>query len=415
MYEKTEVWLKETNITLIASWTVNTYTITLDLNGGSLVDSGSPLSYTIDYGEEYTLPLVNTPIDSPFTGWYYQGTRLTNENGIPYEPYFIDEDISAKAEFFIPIANSNDLENIKNDLTGSYQLVNDIDLSGINWVPINYFEGSLNDHNFAISGMSITKNYESVGLFGEIGSATISNLKITDSFINFTTKISDEYIYIGALIGSIPSNKTVVLKNIVIGESDFNIIYRGKEKVYVGGQIGYIHSQSSPNKTSVTILDSGNVGNTTVNDGYIGGLVGYSNSYSSSSSYSNSHPTYLIIENSYNIGEVSGGINVGGLVGSATDTDIINSINLGVVKGSLNVGGIIGENVNYTTLIINSYYTNEILDEENNPFALTTPGGAYLDANELGAEFFINVLDWDEEVWDLADLDVENGIYPGLK
>ena len=64
------------NITLTAKWTVNQYTITYDLNGGTA--EGNPDSYTIET-ENITLN-APTKVGYTFTGW--SGTGLTGENNM---------------------------------------------------------------------------------------------------------------------------------------------------------------------------------------------------------------------------------------------------------------------------------------------------------------------------------------------
>ena len=63
-------WNYDTDLTLVASWTPNTYTLTFDANGGTGVDS----TQTVTYNSEYTLPTPNKT-GYTFSGWY-NGTTL---------------------------------------------------------------------------------------------------------------------------------------------------------------------------------------------------------------------------------------------------------------------------------------------------------------------------------------------------
>ena len=69
----TGTWNYASNLTLKAKWTISTYTITLDANGGTGVDS----KLTVTYGATYTLP---TPQRTGYTfnGWYDGSTRVYN-------------------------------------------------------------------------------------------------------------------------------------------------------------------------------------------------------------------------------------------------------------------------------------------------------------------------------------------------
>ena len=65
------------NLTITAQWTINQYTITYDLDGGTV--EGNPDSYTV---ETNTFTLNNpTKRGYTFTGW--SGTGLTGENNLP--------------------------------------------------------------------------------------------------------------------------------------------------------------------------------------------------------------------------------------------------------------------------------------------------------------------------------------------
>jgi len=76
---------------------------------------------------------------------------------------------------------------------------------------------------------------------------------------------------------------------------------------------------------------------------------------------------------------------------------ITNCTNSGEVSGQSCVGGICGYGDSATT-ITNSYDFTAEPDEKMND-----------------KSFYTEVLGWDEEVWDLDDLDIENGKYPTLK
>ena len=66
-------WNYTSNLSLTAAWTANTYTITLDANGGSVSSS----SLTVTYAQAYTLP---TPTRTGYTfgGWYLDGSAFTD-------------------------------------------------------------------------------------------------------------------------------------------------------------------------------------------------------------------------------------------------------------------------------------------------------------------------------------------------
>ena len=66
-------WNYTGNLSLTASWTANTYTLTLNANGGSV----SSNTLTVTYGQSYTLP-TPTRTGYTFNGWYLDGSLFTN-------------------------------------------------------------------------------------------------------------------------------------------------------------------------------------------------------------------------------------------------------------------------------------------------------------------------------------------------
>ena len=88
---------------------------------------------------------------------------------------------------YTPIYDAEDLANIANDMTGKYILMNDIDLSGINWKPLEAkstkglttsFTGILEGNGYTIRNLSCT-NEVKAGLFVENYNGTIQNLALT--------------------------------------------------------------------------------------------------------------------------------------------------------------------------------------------------------------------------------------------
>ena len=65
-------WTTTSDITLIAKWQANTYTVTFDANGGAAVSSK-----TYTYGNSYTLP-TPTRTGYTFLGWYNGETKMEN-------------------------------------------------------------------------------------------------------------------------------------------------------------------------------------------------------------------------------------------------------------------------------------------------------------------------------------------------
>ena len=120
---------------------------------------------------------------------------------------------------FMPIRTVDDLYGIRNDLSGNYILMNDIDLSeatapggaydtGNGWVPIgdfnNPFEGILDGNGYYIKGLHMYGKIElrDIGLFGACEGVSILNLGLLDVDINISpTYMGYDRTGFGALAG----------------------------------------------------------------------------------------------------------------------------------------------------------------------------------------------------------------------
>ena len=114
---------------------------------------------------------------------------------------------------YIKITNPADLNNIRNNLSGKYILMNDIDLSGWgNWNPIVNFKGVLEGNGYAILNMHVDTSADPrhAGLFGSLANhAIIRNLGIKNAYVkNGYTGLSSRD-YKGILVG-VAYNATVI-------------------------------------------------------------------------------------------------------------------------------------------------------------------------------------------------------------
>ena len=80
----------------------------------------------------------------------------------------------------IAINSVDDLRNIESNPSGNYILMTDLDLSGIDWVPITNFSGTLNGNGHVIRNLTVNTT-GNAGLFAELEEASISNLGIENA------------------------------------------------------------------------------------------------------------------------------------------------------------------------------------------------------------------------------------------
>jgi hypothetical protein len=233
----------------------------------------------------------------------------TTGDGRPGNPYLIETAQDLGAMWYRPMA--------------SYQLVKDIDLSGIRWTGavMALFGGRFDGQNHRISNICITGG-DSLGLFGLVfGQGVISNLGLEN------VKIVSTGSCVGGMAGE--SRGTIT-----------NSCSRGsvstREGYNVGGLVG-LNNGGCVLKCCSTGSAQGS-GLRSYRGG-VGGLMGYN--------------IYGIVSNSYSTSSVSGDDHVGGLIGRNNgligDTyqgEVTNCYSTGSVDTKdVFEGGLIGESV----------------------------------------------------------------------
>ncbi|MBQ6265596.1 MAG: hypothetical protein IJK60_09135 [Clostridia bacterium] len=157
------------------------------------------------------------------------------------EPVFAEnEDVPAG---YTPIRTAQELDNIRNNLSGKYILMSDIDLGGFeNWVPIGTketpFTGIIDGKLRTITGLNITDIRENkyAGLFGCAEGAEIKGI-IINGLIDLKT---DNVTAAGVCGYSFESIISECVNNV-------NIVLKSKEKgefLISGGVAGYLSGSS---------------------------------------------------------------------------------------------------------------------------------------------------------------------------
>ena len=124
------------------------------------------------------------------------------------------------------IKTPQDLRAIENDLNASYKLVNDINLTGIEWKPIGQdsrtgdnlpFDGVLDGNGHSIKGLTLNTRssvwINTSGLFGSLGKATVKDIQFKST--NITVSGSDSLMQ-GVLAGFVNSNDQPIVQNVVV-------------------------------------------------------------------------------------------------------------------------------------------------------------------------------------------------------
>jgi len=224
------------------------------------------------------------------------------------------------------IQDWHDLDEVREDLSGDYILIDDLDedtdgheelvADGEGWNPIgdkwdeDPFTGSFDGQGYTISGLYIGGDHQTVGLFGTVGgeemedSAEIKNVGLINSTIE--SYISEEWQVSGSLVGHLYESE---VRESFTSDVDISAVVEDEGRADVGGLIG--HQTRAEIQNSYSTGEAGGFsGNTTV-----GGLVGTS-------------CTDGYFNNTYSTVNITGGTISGGLVGYeaySNDTVFINS------------------------------------------------------------------------------------------
>ena len=346
-------WSIATNATLTAKWTANEYTITLDPGAGSV----SKTTVNVTYDEDFTLP-VPTNDYGVFTGWLYNDEPITDSTGHSLTKWNFTSDITLTVDWTVKIYTVEDLLKMGTYLNGDFILMNDIDLSGVNWNPIGInsapFTGHLDGNCHKISNLTIdTSNYtnrSSFGLFGYISFATIEDLVIED--FEFTSENIEKTYYVGALAGidltdlSSSTNEEPLIKEITTSGSYVVAKQSSSYPVYAGGLFGKVSFEIISNcKNFIGIT----------NASHAGGLVGTATKM-------------MYALNSSNEGQINSTLYAGGLLGKCgTAFYASESSNKADITSVQAAGGLVGS-VDYYAVITLCYNTGNITSTTDNTF-----------------------------------------------
>ena len=258
------------------------------------------------------------------------------------------------------IYTAEELSAIRDNLSGSYVLANDIDVSGYeSWEPIGKsstapFRGKLDGQGHKITGLNVRVEINSaslnqpshaVGLFGVCNGATVKNLELCD--INISIKNSSGYsydgcsingtnIYAGGIAGYVVSQ--TVIYNCMLSGSVCSETSQEAMEAYAGGYIDHVSNHGSVTSNTE---DFGN--------SYAGGLVGKAVSAQESLDISDGYNTGSVQAMAGNLfcdSSYAGGIS-GSFEGNVDRTYVSGTVNAkasSYVGGNAYAGGVCGVN-----------------------------------------------------------------------
>lgn len=236
-----------------------------------------------------------------------------------------------------------DLDAIRNDMSGSYVLMSDLDCTtagydelasptaneGKGWQPIGNgttydgFIGDFHGQGYVIGDLFIDRPDEDyVGLFGCAGGVGTGEFIEDVGVVNATVT---GHNYVGGLLGAFHGD-TVVNCHSTGSVTGYQ---------YVGGLLGNTGRN----------VDNSYFSGTVSGFRFVGGLIGWTTGHHRGR-----------VTNCYSAGTVMGKGNVGGLVGESVG-DVLNSYSTSSVTGDEYVGGLIGTN---RATLVDSYSTGSV-------------------------------------------------------
>ena len=198
---------------------------------------------------------------------------------LPDDDFIIEDEGNFDDDGYVAISSLEDLEAIRDDLTGNYYLDADIVIpEGTEFAPIGSadepFIGTFDGSGHTITGlvMNVEDGTENVGLFG-YNCGIIYGLGLVDSVITV-----DGYANVGSIAGYNAGG------TITDCYSTGTVTVVNADGASVGGIVGY-------NDFEGKVADCYNIGDITVDGGYVGGIAG--------------SVLAAAVETSYNVGTIT--------------------------------------------------------------------------------------------------------------
>ena len=372
-------------------------------NGGSI--DGAAETVYVTSGTSIELPIPSKH-GYTFLGWY---ESESDEYAVP-NTYRVHDSTRLYAKWEAgavitgtKIYNINDLVKIKNNLSGTYVLMNNIDCDGMALPLIGEsssaaFRGIFEGQGYTISNYTISPN-QYMGLFG-YNTGTIRNLNVSNFKFSVANANTSSSVYIGGIVGY---NAGVIEKcGAIDGDISVNVTNERRAALIAGestGEIrncfarGTIYIDQPSNNTNWALAG----GITATNRGKI------LNSYVDATLYAYGYKdTY----GTDNYGEA-------GLICATNESSgvINNCFVLGtVLEGNHRVGDIAGRSDG----TISNCYKDADCNIAQNSSTIYTYATAQSLSNLSKYNFYSVSLGWESSVWNYYYVDIANGIYPSL-
>ena len=421
----------------------------------ALLTFDNPTGYVIDSVNGNTTDLTRLDDDR----WYYSynvsaGWRSLTVSSISYHNDYVtklDVATNVVSESLYMLQSAEPVyistpDELKNMGEGRYYvLTSDIDLAGLQWIPSN-FQGVFIGNGYSIKNMTFvgTLNEQTsyLGLFaiagGIIDGVNIEGATIIASLQASNTSSRPMAYYGGIAAATSSFGEKLSIYNCSIDENSSVSVRSDYGDSFVGGIVALVGMDAeltiSGCTNSAAISATANLytcaGGLVAKVSAIGSRVNIDNSAnygavsaaSGINTYAAGIVAYIEYEGRVNVTNVLNAapvntygddVVIGGILGyasSGTYLNVTSSLNIGILDAdTLNatIGGIIGW----------AYDSSTVTDCYS---VIAGPGGEvggiHADYEELDeASFYTDTLGWSLDIWELSELDTENGVYPTLK
>lgn len=287
---------------------------------------------------------MDEPSNAVTSSWYnYRNQSGITGNGTANSPWTIRTPNNLA---YIANMISNDNSQYVN---GHYKLMNDLDMDGYYWIPIENFAGVFDGNYKTIKNLilndSSTTNSGGFGLFEQVSGGTIKNLGVK---INYDfSMVAGLGSYAGGLVGMVSASSDVSIERCWV--SGNMVVETEKPDAYVASLIGYVTSSGVASNMTITIKDCFSDAEISVfsvgSNIYAGGLFGH---FSSATAINNYFTCPVNVTNVLFLGDIN--------VYRNTKTPVISGIVAELAEEPKNT---------VTHSITNSYYNRTTLDEHS--------------------------------------------------
>ncbi len=419
----------------------NSYSLSSNPNGFSLIAGTMTACYfDKDLAGTAAQPEGRTTDEmkrqSTYTGWDFDSVWMTGEEGYP-----VLQGLPQPARSYTEISTPEELENIRQNLGGSYRLTADLDLSGHEWIPLggsqNPFYGMLDGNGHTIRNLTVAlPDQDHVGLFGynkgKITGLSLEGIQVTGrnqtgGLAGYSAGDIEACTVEGVVTGSLATGGLTGHNSGIIETCSVDVAVTGTSDT--GGLTGHSTGMIGGSTVAGTLVTGSR---------HTGGLIGYMqggevrNSYAAvnvAGSYVGGLAGYVsggLFEQCYATGHVTDGITAGGFAGYLTSTVTVkNCFSTGNVSAKKSSAGFVGYiKIENTAQIENCYSLSD------NPSGFSGSAGIILNcyfdtdlAGEAGGQAEGRTTEemkrqstYTDAGWDFEDIwEIKENSYPTLR